>query len=560
MAAGGKNVYRAALGHPAVRWISLAHVQSRIGDFMYSVALIAVVFVRTHSPVDVTITAVAIRLPLVVLPPFAGLLVDRVERRQLMLSLDGLRCLVMVVIAGLVAAKAPIALVVAAAAVVAALSTAYGPAEVALTAAVVPEDDLGAANAMRGAIESLAIVAGPALGALVLIVGSPTVAIAVDAVTFAVSAACLSRVARGARPEPATRERGGQLLAGFRALGSDGGLAVVTLALVACCLGVGAANVLFLVVSAERLGTGTHGLGYLLAAAGVGGLIATALADRLSGLRRMAIVVAGLLAVSGTALGMLAVVTDQVAAYLVIAIWGGAYLLLEVLSTTLLQRCVDAGVLGRASAAVDVVAYGAILLGGALAGPIAEHVGVRAAVIAVSAPSLAVAVVITWRARTLDARASAVEDALAPVRAALRAASVFAGVRGPALEALAVAATSQTVAAGTVVVRQGQPADDLYVVVDGTFDVTSSGGRAARPTFVRSLGAGDVFGEIGLLESRPRTATVTATTAATVYRVPGQDFMQAVSGGGSAFAGLRALAGDRLMRTHGATAAVTVSG
>jgi CRP-like cAMP-binding protein len=107
------------------------------------------------------------------------------------------------------------------------------------------------------------------------------------------------------------------------------------------------------------------------------------------------------------------------------------------------------------------------------------------------------------------------------------------------------------------VVRQGQPPDDLYVVVEGSFEVTSSGGRARRPTFVRALGPGDVFGEIGLLEARPRTATVTATTAATVYRIPGQEFLRAVSGGGSAFGALRALAGDRLMLTHGAQLAVS---
>jgi CRP-like cAMP-binding protein len=157
----------------------------------------------------------------------------------------------------------------------------------------------------------------------------------------------------------------------------------------------------------------------------------------------------------------------------------------------------------------------------------------------------------------LDAKASAVEDVLAPIRSALRAAPVFAGVGGPALEALAVAAASETFEPGTVVVRQGRPADDLYVVVEGSFDVTSSGGRASRPTFVRALGPGDVFGEIGLLQARPRTATVTATTAATVYRVPGRDFLRAVEGGGQAFAALCGLAGDRLMRTHGAPAVVS---
>jgi CRP-like cAMP-binding protein len=87
-------------------------------------------------------------------------------------------------------------------------------------------------------------------------------------------------------------------------------------------------------------------------------------------------------------------------------------------------------------------------------------------------------------------------------------------------------------------------------VVDGAYDVTSSGGRAGRPAHIRTLGPGEVFGEIGLLEGRPRTATVTATAAGAVYRVPGSEFLRVVADGGATFAALRDLAGSRLLRTH----------
>lgn len=550
MSAGGKNVYRAALRHSSVRWLTAAFLQSRVGDFMYTVALVAVVFDRTHSAVDVTIAAVLMRVPLVLLPPVAGMLVDRYERRGLMLTLDASRCVIAVGMTALIATKSPVAAVVAGAVLLAALGSAYGPAEVALTAMIVPDEDLAAANAVSASIESLAMIAGPALGALALVVGSPAVAVGIDAATFAVSAACLLRVARDRRPQTSERERGGRLFSGFTSLTKDASLVVVTLALMACCIGVGATNILFLMVSEQRLGTGTHGLGYLLAAGGIGGFLGTLLSNRLAGMRRLAAAVAGLLILTAVAIGLLAVFSSPVPAYLTVGVWGAGYLLLEILAVTLLQRCVAADLLGRATAAVDVLAYAAVMLGAAVTGPVAQHVGVRAAVLAVSSPSLVVAFVIALRARRLDARAVATGSALAPVVAVLADAGVLSGLDRPGLEALAAAAREQVLAPGAVVVRQGEPADDFFVVAAGALDVTSSGGRAGRPTFVRSLGPGDVFGEIGLLERRPRTATVKATETTTLYRVAGADFLRVVTGGDVAQAAIRELAGDRLMRTH----------
>ena len=61
-------------------------------------------------------------------------------------------------------------------------------------------------------------------------------------------------------------------------------------------------------------------------------------------------------------------------------------------------------------------------------------------------------------------------------------------------------------ASGTVIAREGEPGVGLFVIVDGTAEVTIGGAKKV------SLGPGDFFGEIALLDGGPRTATVTATS------------------------------------------------
>ena len=63
---------------------------------------------------------------------------------------------------------------------------------------------------------------------------------------------------------------------------------------------------------------------------------------------------------------------------------------------------------------------------------------------------------------------------------------------------------------GTVIVRQGDAAENFYVVLDGQVDVIQEQPNGTN-RFLRTLQKDDYFGEIGLLESCPRTATVQAS-------------------------------------------------
>jgi cAMP-dependent protein kinase regulator len=88
------------------------------------------------------------------------------------------------------------------------------------------------------------------------------------------------------------------------------------------------------------------------------------------------------------------------------------------------------------------------------------------------------------------------------------------------------------VKAGEAVVRQGEPADRFYIIEDGTFTVTQEPTPGAAPVVLRQLRPDDVFGELGLLNRTPRTATVTADTDGVLLALGANDFLTLVGAGG----------------------------
>ena len=83
---------------------------------------------------------------------------------------------------------------------------------------------------------------------------------------------------------------------------------------------------------------------------------------------------------------------------------------------------------------------------------------------------------------------------------------MFAKLEQRSLEAVATLAKIVTVPAGTVLLREGEPAESFYVIVHGTVQIERLG------TFVRSIMDGGFIGEVALIEGGERTATATCAT------------------------------------------------
>lgn len=115
----------------------------------------------------------------------------------------------------------------------------------------------------------------------------------------------------------------------------------------------------------------------------------------------------------------------------------------------------------------------------------------------------------------------------------LRGIDIFSGASDVDLEHLAGSLRERDVAAGAEVVREGRLPAHVFVIVQGSFEVISRGERGGEPVVVNVLGDGEHFGEIGLIEGMPATATVRAQGQARVAEIPGHAFLKFVDASAS---------------------------
>jgi len=200
--AGWFGGYRAALAQRDLRLLLGGLVISATGSWAYYVALLAFVFDRTHSLGWVAGAGLVRFVPALLLSAYGGVIAERMERVRLMVGADLVSALWQAGLAAVAAAGGPVALALAFAALTAATNVVYSPAVAATIPSVVEEDDLVAANALNGTIDNLVVITGPAIGAGLLLLGSPALAFAVNAASFVVSAAIVSRLRATATCSP----------------------------------------------------------------------------------------------------------------------------------------------------------------------------------------------------------------------------------------------------------------------------------------------------------------------------------------------------------------------
>jgi MFS family permease len=544
--------YRSLFGIRDYRLLFSGLVTSQSGSWAYNVALIVYVFNATHSPAWVAAASMARFLSALLSSAFGGVVADRVERVRLMVTLDTIAMTVQAVLAVVAALNAP-ALVIIVLATLTSVSTAsYDPTARATVPTLVGEEHLAAANSVQAAVENLTIIVGPAIGAVLLLIGAPPLVFAINAATFGFSALVVSRIRARSMPGDATE--GGtlgplqQMAVGIRAFVSSSTVVVLAGFSIVASFLYGTDTVLFVVLSKQQLGTGSQGYGYLLAALGVGGLVVAPFMNRIAGMRRLgSIIVAGML-VYALPTALLAVIHSAALAFVLEVVRGGGTIVVDVLAITALQRSVSRDVVARVFGVFFALVLAAISLGALLMPILLGAFGLTSTLLIVGFSVPALTLLSYPKVRGIDRATAGQLTTIEPRVGILQGLDIFAGATRATLERLALSAVEETVPAGTVVVKEADEADDFFVLVGGAAQVTAAG-EAGVATALGTLSAPDYFGEIGLLAHRPRTATVRAVGECNLYRIKGDDFVEALTVASLSPTALGS-AQMRLARTH----------
>jgi CRP/FNR family cyclic AMP-dependent transcriptional regulator len=108
---------------------------------------------------------------------------------------------------------------------------------------------------------------------------------------------------------------------------------------------------------------------------------------------------------------------------------------------------------------------------------------------------------------------------MVPTPDLLRRYSLFGGLIDSQLQSLVARISVSEVAAGTVIMREGEKGDRLFCLVSGEVEVRH-GDRV-----ITRLGAGETIGEMELIDMNPRSATVVALTPCSLYALARRDIL-----------------------------------
>jgi MFS family permease len=515
------SAFGAVFTNPNLRRLELAFTGSEFGKWLYLVAL--AVYAYGHGGATAVGVAYLIRtVPSFLAAPFMGALADRYPRERVMALATVSRIVAMAGAAVAVATGAPAILAYLLVALVTLLSTAFRPAQSALLPSLTrTPDELTAANVASSSVASVAAFAGPALGGVLLTVTSVEVVFAATAGIFVGVLFLVGRIEVEREPPFVERRNlAREAFEGIRTIAVHPTLRVLVGLYAMQTLVAGLLGVLIVVAALKFLHLGNSGVGFLNSAMGIGAVLGIAVTLAFVGKRRLAFGFTFGLMLWGLPLIAFGASENTVVAYLALGCVGIADTLVEVAAPTMIQRAVPDDVLARVFGVLDSLFFGTIGLGGILAPALVSGLGIRWALI-VTGLILPVLALVFWRRLTkIDAAAPAPAEQLA----LLRQMPLFSSLPIVTVEQLASSLVPLHVPAGGVVIHQGEEGDRFWVIESGELDVSVDG----KP--VSALGPSDHFGEIALLRDVPRTATVTARTAADLYALDRDEFIGAVTG------------------------------
>jgi MFS family permease len=394
---------------PGFRNLFLATLGSSFGTLLAAVALAIDVKDKTssspYSGVWVAAVLIVEFLPTIIVGLLLGPLLDRLDRRSLMVAADALRVCVFAALP-----FAPNALTVVALAFVAGLATGFfRPAVYAGVPNLVPDGELPAANALLQTVENLSWAIGPLVGGILTAVAGPSAAYVINAVSFVVSMLLVLKIPPRLLQSERALSRGhwNDLADGFKAALHSASMRTVLVAWGIASLAMGAATVSEIFLAKNTFSAGDFGYGLLYASIGCGLVLGSFASGAAFGRWGVAAVYGGSLALVGVGYFGAGVSPNVWVAAVCCAVSGVGNGAAIVCNAILVQRGTFDLLRGRALTFVMSSTYVLVGIGEVLGGVLVHRTGPRW-IWAVAGAALLVAGVAGWlMARNLGGETAA---------------------------------------------------------------------------------------------------------------------------------------------------------
>jgi MFS family permease len=372
---------------------------SQIGDSVTKLALLWFVYSITGSALKTTIIGVLQTIPPIAFGPLIGVYLDRLPKKPILITADILRAVLIGVLPCTISVENFTVEYLYVIVFLHAIATAvFGPALTASVPSLVPRSQFTAANALLQGTTSLGLIVGPVLSGVGIAAFSSQAVLAVNAVTYLVSAACLLpvRLKQPSMPVQIRPSFTRDLMEGVRFAFMRQRtilLLIVTAALYS--FGTSAFSTLFPVFGRKILDLGPVEVGYLWSALGVGLLVVSVGLVKLTAwdLNARMIGIASASAISAVAVCLLMWVPNFVVAVLLMGVIGGGLGVFTPIAWGALQELSPDHLVSRALTLYGASAMTAAIIGMTAFGWLTERFGVRASIFGIAFMLLATSVV-----------------------------------------------------------------------------------------------------------------------------------------------------------------------
>lgn len=369
---------------PAGYWRLLtASGISNLGDGIFIVALPLLAVRLSDDPISVSLVAAATVLPWLVFALPIGAMVDRYDRKRIMVVTDSSRAVLVSVLALLVAFD------VVEIWMLWVLALALGTAEVffdsasqAMLPAVVPAPLLEKANGRKYSVDvTTNLFVGTPLGSL-LFTAAVALPFGVDAASFVVAVILVAGLKGNFRASNAPRSETASLYAemrtGMRWLRKQPVLRSIAISLALNNLAFQMPQAVFVLFARDELGIGETGFGLLLALMGVGAIAGGLVGDRIVDRFGQTQCIYGAICTLLLTLLVLPLYPHAWFVALVVSIEALAATVWNVVSISLRQQIIPNELFGRVNGVYRWIAWGTLPIGSVIGGQVAYHVGLRA--------------------------------------------------------------------------------------------------------------------------------------------------------------------------------------